>query len=93
MAAKKNDIDEKQVKEWIERGVRKLEEMDCGDKSGKSKAYNAGTAGWFWFLGGLGALAYFWQYVTSFSTGIVAIIKAFVWPAFLIFHFFKFLKI
>lgn len=93
MAAKKKQIDEKQVKDWIDRAVKKFEEMDCSDKKEKNKVYDAGASGWFWFLGAIGAAAYFWQYVTSFSTAVVAIGKAFIWPAFAIFHFFKFLKI
>ena len=93
MAAKKKEIDEKQVKDWIERGVKKLENMDCGEKSKKSKVCRTGSGGGFWFVGFIGALVYFWQYVDSFGTGVFAVIKAAFWPAFLILHLFKFLKI
>jgi hypothetical protein len=94
MATKRKDksITEEQVKEWIERGVRKLENMDCKDKSRRKKIYKSGSGG-FWFMGFIGALVYFWQYVNSLGTGIFAVIKAVFWPAFLIMHLFKFLKI
>lgn len=87
MAAKKKDFDEKQVKDWIEKGVEKL---DCDGKKNK----NVGSAGgWFWFTGFLGALIYFWQYVDSITTGVIAVVKACVWPGFLVYHFMKFLRI
>jgi len=91
MAARKKNIDEKQVKEWIERGVKKLEDLDCGDK--KSKKSYISSGGWFWFLGFIGAFVYFYQYVNSFTTGVVAVVKACAWPAFLIYHLMRFLKI
>lgn len=92
MAAKKSkSIKEEDIKEWIERGVNKLEDIDCSHKHHKS--YKTGSGGWFWFFGFVGALVYFWQYVNSFETGIFAIIKAIAWPAFLVLHLFKFLRI
>lgn len=92
MAAKKVTIDEKKVEEWIERGVKKLENMDCSGKK-KNKMSSAGSVGWFWFTGFIGAVVYFWQYVNSFGTGVFAIVKAIAWPAFLVLHLFKFLRI
>ena len=93
MAAKSKQIKEEDVKEWIERGVKKLENLDCSDKKSKSKACSpSGSFGFFWFLGSVGALVYFWQYVDSFGTGVFAIIKAAAWPAFFVLHFFKFLN-
>lgn len=95
MAAKKKDrpITETQVKEWIERGVRKLENMDCTDRKRKSRIRCGGSGGGFWLMGFVGALVYFWQYVDSFGTGVFAVIKAIFWPGFFVLHFFKFLKI
>ena len=93
MAAKKKPIYEEDVKKWIERGVKRLENLDCSDKKRKSKVCGTGSGGCFWFLGFVGALIYFWQYVDSFGTGVFAIIKACTWPAFLILHLFRFLKI
>lgn len=92
MASKKSAIKEEDVKEWIERVVEKLEEKDWSDKKKKSKVSAAGS-GWFWCLGFFGAVVYFWQYVNSFGTGVVAILKAIVWPAFLVLQLFKFLRI
>lgn len=93
MAAKKKEINEKQIKEWIERGVQKLEDLDCGDGKNKSKMKNGATSGWFWFTGFLGSIVYFWQYVDSFTTGAIAFVKACAWPAFLIYHLMKYFRI
>lgn len=90
---KDKSITESQVKGWIERAVRKFENMDCSDKKRSDKIFNAGTGGGFWFMGFLGAIIYFWQYVDSLGTGIFAVIKAVFWPGFLVLHLFKFLKI
>lgn len=92
MAVKKDSISEGQIKEWIERSVEKLEKLDCSDKKCKPSASSAGSGG-VWFLGFVGAIIYFWQYVNSFGTGVVAVIKACVWPAYLVFYLFRFLKI
>lgn len=92
MAARKKTIKEEDIKEWIERGVKGLENLDCSDKK-KSKVSKAGSGGGFWFIGSIGAVIYFWQYVDSFGTGVLAILKACVWPAYLVLNLFKFLKI
>lgn len=94
-STKKKDksITESQVKKWIERAVRKFENIDCSDKKRKSKICGASSGGGFWFMGFAGALVYFWQYVDSLGTGIFAVIKAVFWPGFLVLHLFKFLKI
>jgi len=93
MADKKKSIDEKQVKEWIERGVEKLENMDCSEKKGIKKYSSSCTAGTVWFLGFVGAAVYFIQQATSFGTGVIGLLKALVWPAFLIYNLLDFLNI
>ncbi len=42
-------------------------------------------------LGFIGAVVYYVTTATSFGMGFVGVLKAFVWPAFLIFELFKFL--
>jgi hypothetical protein len=93
MAVKKESIDEEQVRKWIERGVKKLENMDCGDKKGIKKYGSSCGTGTIWFLGFVGAAVYFIQQATSFGTGVVGLLKALVWPAFLIYNLLDFLKI
>jgi hypothetical protein len=42
-------------------------------------------------LGLIGALIYYLQQATTFGQGIFGFLKAFVWPAFLVYELFKFL--
>ncbi|WGQ10164.1 hypothetical protein QG516_00655 [Pedobacter gandavensis] len=41
----------------------------------------------------IGALVYYIQQATSFWMGVLGVLKAFVWPALLIYKLFEFLKI
>lgn len=43
-------------------------------------------------LGLIGALFFYIQHATSFGDGVVGVLKAFVWPAFLVFKLLGFLK-
>jgi len=54
---------------------------------------NAGFMGGGWFLGFLGAVIYYFQTATSFGMGVLGFLKALVWPAFLVYHLFLYLKI
>ena len=53
---------------------------------------NAG--GWHggWFLGFCGALVYFLQQTSTFGGGVLAFLKAMVWPAFVAYGLLRFLK-
>lgn len=42
-------------------------------------------------LGLIGALIYFIQLASTFSEGVVGVIKAFVWPAILVYKIFQIL--
>lgn len=56
--------------------------------------YRGGDAGGIWFLGFIGALVYFFHsHPSTFWLVILAILKAIVWPAFLVYYLFTFLKI
>lgn len=44
-------------------------------------------------MGLIGALFYFIPQATSFGMGVVAVLKAIVWPALVVFHLLQFLKI
>ena len=58
-------------------------DMKCGCK-------NKESWGCFYFLGFLGSAIYFIQETTGFWTGVLGVLKAIVWPAFLVHHLFGF---
>ncbi|MDP2628447.1 MAG: hypothetical protein Q8P15_00950 [Nanoarchaeota archaeon] len=53
----------------------------------KEKRYNScsNCGGGFYFLGFIGAAIYYLQTSTGFWNGVVGILKALVWPAFVIY--------
>lgn len=52
-----------------------------------------GAFGWFYFLGVVGSAVYFLQSTVGFWPGVLAILKAFVWPAFVVYEVLGLLKI
>jgi hypothetical protein len=52
---------------------------------------NNGCGGFFYGLGFIGALVYNMKVATSFWTVITGILKAIVWPAFLVYQLFNFI--
>jgi len=46
-----------------------------------------------WFLAFIGAAIYYIQTATSFWMGVLGFFKAIVWPAFLVYKLFEFLKL
>ena len=75
---------EKEIEEKIE---KKFEGWCCGDK--KITATQSGSAGAVWCLGFIGAAIYYIQNATDFWNGFVGVLKALVWPAFLIYEALK----
>jgi hypothetical protein len=51
-----------------------------------------GGGGAVYFLGFIGALVYYLQTSTSFWDGVLGILQAIVWPAFLIYNLLRFLN-
>ena len=49
------------------------------------------SCGGTYFLGFIGALVYYLSSATGFWNGVLGILKALVWPAFLVFEALKFL--
>lgn len=47
---------------------------------------SAGGVGFAYFLGLLGAAVFYVQQAASFGDGILGVLKALVWPAFLVYH-------
>lgn len=44
-------------------------------------------------IGLIGALVYYLQHATGFVDGLVGVVKAFLWPAFLVFQLLDFFKL
>jgi len=57
------------------------------------KNYSRASGGGMYFLGGFGAFLYYLQHAATFSDGLMGLLKAFVWPAILVYHLFAFLKL
>lgn len=57
----------------------------------RSCGSEAGCGGAFYFLGFIGAAFYYISGATSFWMGFLGVLKALVWPAFLVFELMKFL--
>ncbi|MFC1649171.1 hypothetical protein ACFL2C_00470 [Patescibacteria group bacterium] len=93
MAKKKETIDEKKIEAKIEEWAQKLENMDCGEKKSKKQHVCSGAAGTIWFLGFVGAAVYFIQMADSFGSGVIGVIKALVWPAFVVYSLLEFLVV
>jgi len=56
------------------------------DRMNKRVANNSG-AGLVWFLGFIGALVYYLHFHSgTFWLVVLAFLKAFVWPAFVVYH-------
>lgn len=51
-----------------------------------------GAGGAIYGLGLIGAAVYFIQHATSFGNGLVGLLKALVWPAFVLYELMKFLQ-
>lgn len=49
------------------------------------------SSGGIYGLGFIGALVYFIKTAATFGAGVLGVLKAIVWPAFLVYEVFKFL--
>jgi hypothetical protein len=58
------------------------------DQRGKRKG-SSGGGGAVYGLGFIGALVWFWQEATGFGEHVVGVLKAIVWPAFLVYDALK----
>lgn len=56
------------------------------------KIHESGPAGAVYGLGFIGAIIYFIGHAASFWGGVLGILKAIVWPAFLVYELLKYLK-
>ncbi len=59
----------------------------------KNSVQSSGMLGGAYFLTLIGAAVYFFQSVSTFGEGVLALLKACVWPAFVIYRVLELLKI
>lgn len=90
----KKESAKEQTWEEIGKAVGAKIEDEC--KDGKSKNWQfkhggGGSGGAFYGLGFIGALAYYLLTSNSYWAGFLGILKAILWPAFLVFELMKFL--
>lgn len=69
---------------------------DVGGLVNKAKNYAkpskcASCGGGIYFLGALGAVIYYISTATGFWMGVLGVLKAIIWPVFLVFELMKFL--
>ena len=63
--------------------------MKCDVKN--MSGCGCGCGGAFYGLGFIGAAIYYISHATGFWNGVLGVLKAIVWPAFLVFELLKFL--
>ncbi len=61
------------------------------EKHARSTSANQGMGGGMYLLGFIGAAVYFVGIADSFGEGVIGLLKAIVWPAFLTYQLFDFL--
>ncbi len=80
-------MDTEQEKEFEIKLEQKCEDWFSG--SNKKTATQNGSAGAVWFLGFIGAAVYYIKFAAGFWDGVVGVLKALVWPAFLVYEAMK----
>jgi hypothetical protein len=64
----------------------------CSNKN-KNGIHSGGMLGGAYFLTIVGAAVYFIHHATTFGGGVVGLLKAFIWPAFVIYKVLEILKL
>ncbi len=59
---------------------------------GKGMKGGGGAGGAVYFLGFIGAVIYYWGQAVGFGAYVTAVLKSLVWPAYLVYHLFSFLR-
>ncbi|MEK6855929.1 MAG: hypothetical protein AABX66_02100 [Nanoarchaeota archaeon] len=71
--------------------MQKDRKCDCDCNHKWHQGHKVG--GWIHCLGFIGAAVYYISNATGFWMGVLGVLKAMVWPAFLVYHALKFLGI
>lgn len=69
-----------------------VEEVHESPRKKKREYVSNNSGGAVYGLGLLGAAIYYIQNASNFTDGLIGVLKALVWPAFLIYKLFEFLK-
>lgn len=56
-------------------------------------SYKEHSGGWVYFLGIVASFIYFLESATGFWEGVIALLQAFVWPAYAVYYLFKLLGV
>jgi hypothetical protein len=73
--------------------MAKEEKKDCCETKNICKACPKGNGGGAVYgFGLIGALVYYIGHATTFTAGLLGVLKAIVWPAMFVWHLFTFLK-
>jgi hypothetical protein len=92
--AKKKVKKAKKQPTWDEIGEaigKKIENGDWESKCKKKKEWHNHSCGSaFYFVGFIGAVAYYISTATGFWMGVWGVLKALVWPAFLVYQAMKY---
>lgn len=62
-------------------------------EEGRMKMHKGGASGAVYGLGFVGAAIYYIQYAPTFWMGVLGVLKAVIWPVFLVYNVFVFLKV
>lgn len=79
---------EEQIEKDIEKKIKEKFEGGCS-RSNKKAATQNGSAGAVWCLGFIGAVVYYIKFADGFWDGVLGVLKALVWPAFLVYEAMK----
>lgn len=61
-------------------------------KEGGKRMKNNGVSNGVYGLGFIGALVFYIQHASTFGEGVIGLLKALVWPAFMVYRLMEFLK-
>lgn len=68
------------------------ENKEVRDCCKNNKGGGCAPAGAVYGMGFVGAAVYFIQHASGFWVGVMGVLKAIIWPAFLVYKFFEFFK-
>ena len=75
------------MKKTKSKKMAKMNKMDCGCNTSN----NRGGHGCFYGLGFIGAVIYYISTATGFWVGVLGVLKALVWPVFLVLELLKYI--